>query len=166
MGLFLTLLLLATGVWLPSFDVYSDICFATKLFTGSYKREGCSYARPHPKFASAMLAPVLLSWIFVAKQWYQTEQGMKQKLVTFPLLILQFYPQYRALRVLYHAKWRKTNGWQRMKDAWELEISHLGAVMLLNMQHFAPRLTLIICFRALSGVCAAGSRTVSDLGVK
>ena len=138
MGLFSTLLLLATGVCLPSFDVYSDIFFATKLFRGNYYRNEYCENRvlgvpPYPKFASAMLAPVLLSWIFVAKQWYRTEEGLKQKLMTFPLLILQVYPQYRALRVLYHAKWRKTNGWQRMKDEWEMQISHLGEVMLLKI---------------------------------
>ena len=129
--MFSTLLLLATGVCLPSFDVYSDIAFAVQLFTGSYEPQSdwCKEkypALPHPKYAIAILTPVLLSWIFVTKQWYREEKGVSQKLWTLPFLILQCYPQYRALRVLYHAKWRKTNGWQRMKDAWEMEISHLG----------------------------------------
>ena len=126
MSLFSTLLLLATGICLPTFDVYSDIYFAAKLITGGYKREGCESAPTHPKFGGAMLAPVLLSWIFVAKFWYKTEQDLKQKLMTLPLLLLQLYPQWRALRVLYHAKWRKTKEWQKMKEAWEMEISHLG----------------------------------------
>ena len=81
---------------------------------------------PHPKFGASMLAPTILSWIFVAKKWYKIEQGIKQKLMTVPLLILQVYPQWRALRVIYHGKWRKTNGWQRMRDAWEMEMSYLG----------------------------------------
>ena len=127
MGLFSTLLLFATGVCLPSSDVYSDIAFATSLLSGNfYKDEACTSKSTHPKYALAVLAPVLLSWMFVAKQWYQIEQGVKQKSTTLPLLILQCYPQYRALRVLYHAKWRETKGWQRMKEAWEMEISHLG----------------------------------------
>ena len=127
--MFSTLLLLATGVCLPSFDVYSDIAFAVQLITGSYKQNKYCIGRAkpsHPKYAIAILTPVLLSWIFVTKQWYREEKGVSQKLWTLPFLILQCYPQYRALRVLYHAKWRKTNGWQRMKDAWEMEISHLG----------------------------------------
>ena len=70
MGWFSTLLLLATGVCLPSLDVFTDISFAVSLFTGSYS----DYARPHPIYASALLAPVLLSWMFVAKVWYQKEQ--------------------------------------------------------------------------------------------
>ena len=126
MGLFSTLLLLATGVCLPSFDVYSDIAFAIQLITGSYKPKCGEKATPHPKYAIAILTPVLLSWIFVAKQWYHDEKGVRQKLLTLPFLILQCYPQYRAMRVLYHAKWRKTYGWQSMKDVLEMEISHLG----------------------------------------
>ena len=128
MGLFSALLMFATGVCLPSFDVYTDISFAAQRFTGSYSR--CGYARPHPIYACAMLAPVLLSWMFVARHWYRTERGAWQKLLTFPLLILQLYPQYRALRVLFHAKWKGTSGWQRMKDEWEMEISHLGEDIL------------------------------------
>ena len=135
MGLFTTLLLLATGVFLPSFDVYSDIYFAIKLFKGGYYHNGYHHdwckrnsylVPPHPKFGIAMLVPVILSWIFVAKQWYQTEKGLIQKLSTLPFLILQCYPQYRALRVIYHANWRKTSGWQKKKDAFEMEVSHLG----------------------------------------
>ena len=129
MGLFETFWFLATGVFLPSFDVFSDIYFATRLFKGVYHRRCSVLVQPHPKFGIAMLAPVLLSWIFVAKQWYQKEKGLRQKLSTLPFLILQFYPQYRALRVLYHAKLRKswrTSGWQKMRDEWEMEISHLG----------------------------------------
>ena len=126
--MFSALLMFATGVCLPSFDVYSDIAFATSLFTGSYSRdEGCDgSAPPHPIYACAMLAPVLLSWMFVARHWYRTEQGAGQKLLTFPLVILQFYPQYRALRVLFHAKWKRKSRWQGMKDEWEMGISHLG----------------------------------------
>ena len=127
MGLFSTLLLLASGVCLPSFDVYSDIAFAVELITGSYEGHCGEGGNPsHPKYAIAILTPVLLSWIFVAQHWYREEKGVRKKLWTLPFLILQCYPQYRALRVLYHAKWRKTNGWKRMKDAWEMEISHLG----------------------------------------
>ena len=125
--MFTTFLLLATGVFLPSFDVYSDIYFAAKLFKGGYNYDWCEKLDDtHPKFGIAMLAPVVLSWIFVAKQWYQTEKGLIQKLSTLPFLILQCYPQYRALRVIYHAKWRKTSRWQKMKDAFEMEVSHLG----------------------------------------
>ena len=125
------LFLLATGVFLPTGDVYSDLYLIVRLFTGNYHRDAkCKgngiMVPPHPKFGAAMLAPLLLSWVFVARQWFIEEHGMKQKLKTLPLLVLQFYPQWRALRVLYCAKWKKQKGWQRMKEEWETGISHLG----------------------------------------
>ena len=93
--------------------------------------EGCLVVPPHPWFGSIMLAPLLLSWILVIRQWYKMESGMKQKLKTLPLLILQVYPQWRALRVLYYAKWKKKNGWQKMKEEWETGITHIGKCKLI-----------------------------------
>ena len=85
---------------------------------------------PHPYYGSVMLAPLLLSWMFVTIQWFRKEQGLKQKLKTLPLLIDQVYPQWRALRVLYYAKWQKDNKWQRMKEEWETRISQIGEIII------------------------------------
>ena len=124
-------LMLATGVFLPTSDVYSDLLFVGWLFHGNYYAdEDCEkrgiVVLPHPRFGSVMLIPLLLSWILVMRQWYKTERGMKKKLETLPLLILQVYPQWRALRVLYYAKWKKHWGWPKMKDEWETGITHIG----------------------------------------
>ena len=129
-------ILLATGVFLPTLDVYSDLFFATRLFVGNYYRsysEGKKCKTPvpsHPYYGCAMLAPFLLSWIFVTIQWFRKEQGLKQKIKTLPLLICQVYPQWRALRVLYYAKWKKDSKWQRMKEEWETGISHIGEMVM------------------------------------
>ena len=139
------LILLATGVFLPTFDVYSDLFLAIKLFVGNYygyepewNRSGIepewtgqwdkckTTGPPHPSYGSAMLAPFLLSWVFVTIQWFKTERGLSQKLKTLPLLICQVYPQWRALRVLYYAKWKRDTRWQRMKEEWETDISFIG----------------------------------------
>ena len=135
-------LMLATGVFLPTSDVYSDMLFVGWLFHGNYYADTFEYSNkthtrptceelekkvpPHPGFGSVMLIPLLLSWLFVTRQWYKMERGMKQKLKSLPLLILQVYPQWRALRVLYHAKWRKNRGWPKMKEEWETGITHIG----------------------------------------
>ena len=167
MGLFSTLLLLATGVCLPSFDVYSDIALALKLLRGYfYINQDCKskgeIVEPHPKLAIAMMTPVLLSWMFVAKQWYQAEKGVRQKLITFPILLLQLYPQYRALKVLYYAKWKKSNEWQQMKDAWEMNVSHLGEDRIYcTILHLIS--TFIFYFRALFRVSTTGARNSYNL---
>ena len=83
-----------------------------------------------------MIAPFILSWLFVTIQWFKTERGLVQKLKTLPLLILQVYPQWRALRVLFYAKWKKYDRWQRMKEEWETGISHLGKRMIKNVYNF------------------------------
>ena len=147
-------LMLATGILLPTSDVYSDLFFLEWLFHGNYfvntyedtneyyydsiryrwfpkkVKVSCKdrgiVVPPHPKFGTVMSIPLLLSWLLVIRQWYKMEHGMKQKLKTLPLLILQVYPQWRALRVLYHAKWRKNRGWPKMKEEWETGITHIG----------------------------------------
>ena len=88
-----------TAIFFPTFDVYSDMVFTIKLFKGNYYNQDFNYpgycekrgelVPPHPRFGTSMLAPFLLSWIFVTKCWYKNEQGIKQKMITFPLLILQ-----------------------------------------------------------------------------
>ena len=139
MSWFAALLLLATGVFLPTLDVYSDLFFTARLFVGNYYNsewkngtlhECKTTVPPHPYYGSVMLVPLLLSWIFVTIQWFRKEQGLKQKLKTLPLLICQVYPQWRALRVLYYAKWQKDIKWQRMKEEWETGISHIGEMVL------------------------------------
>ena len=120
---------------MPTVDVYSDIFLINKLFTGvsiGIKKycgdgtEGCTELKTYPSFGGAMLAPVLLCWLFVARQWYRMERGWRQKLVTLPLLMLQVYPQWLALKVLYHAWWKRSPEWPKMRYEWESEISHLG----------------------------------------
>ena len=133
------LVLLATGVLLPTVDVFSDIYLAVWLFQGSYFHEefwlngtlvNCKEQQravlPHPKFGAAVLAPIFLSWIFIAHKWYVTEKNLKQKLITLPFLLLQVYPQWKAVQVLYHAWVKKGGKSVRMKDEWETGISYIG----------------------------------------
>ena len=126
------LITLAFGVVMPTVDVYSDIYLAVKLLTfapppGYEQYDWCTrQIADHQKYAAAMLTPPIISWIFVAYQWQNIEVGAKRKLATLPLLLLQVYPQWRALRVLYYGKWKKQRGWQGMKEEWETEICNLG----------------------------------------
>ena len=140
MSWFSALITLATGVVLPTLDVYSDIALAVKLLMfkprgkfsgGESKSDLCNKDQPgwrvtNKKCAAAMLTPPLISWLFVTYQWFKNEAGIRQKLMTLPFLILQVYPQWRAMRVLYYGKWKKQRGWHTMKEEWETEICNLG----------------------------------------
>ena len=113
--------MLIFSVFLPTGDVFSDIYFTLTLFTG-YGLE-----KRHPKYGSLTLVPLITSMIGVTTHWFKTETKEKRnKLKTLPLLLFQVYPQWRALRVLYHAIIRKDPRWKKMKEEFEGGISHLG----------------------------------------
>ena len=48
-----------------------------------------------------MIIPLILSTFLLVPQWWKNEGTNKHKLVTAPLLLLQIWPQYRALRILW-----------------------------------------------------------------
>ena len=130
------LIIITTGMLLPTFDAYSDAFLTARLFMGNYyQNEHCkkrNYIVPsHPKFGTAVLVPLLLTWILVAYRWFKDERGLIQKLKTLPFVILLLYPQWRALGVLIAAKWKKQRGWQRKKEEWEW-IGHIGKKLLMS----------------------------------
>ena len=135
MSLVVLLMIAVFGVILPSVDVYSDILFDVTLFRGDYyHNQWCEENRPnvkvtrHPVFGLIALIPLLASFLASTRLWWQLEQGWKSKLKTLPALLLQFYPQWRVLLVIYHAKWTKNPIWVKMKEEWDAEIGHLGKV--------------------------------------
>ena len=88
--------LLATGVFLPSFDVYSDITLSYSLFSGTYA-ETCpehpdNVCQKHPTYGTMMLLPILLANLFTITHWLKKENTLKKRLCTLPLFILQFWP--------------------------------------------------------------------------
>ena len=103
------------SVFLPTGDVFTDIIFTTQLFI-----------KEHYKFGALSLAVLSVSWMGTATQWYKIETKKLQKLKTLPLLILHIYPQWRALRVLYYGKIKKDPRWKKMKEEFEVGISHIG----------------------------------------
>ena len=110
------LLMLSFSVLLPTGDVFSDIIFTTGLFL-----------KGHYKFGACSIVPLSISWMMIAVQWFKTESKEKRhKLKTLPLLLLQVYPQWRALRVLYYGKIKRDPRWRKMKEEFEIGISHLG----------------------------------------
>ena len=80
------------SVLLPTADAASDIFFTLKLFTGYGLKER------HPKYGAITLAPLVMSMMGQTTHWFKTETKEKRnKLVTFPLLVFQIYPQCNQL---------------------------------------------------------------------
>ena len=73
---------------MPSFDVYSDMSLIIGWFlTG------------HPIYALTMTVPISLQFLSSIYKWYQIDSP-KTKKWSWILVILQFWPQFRALRVI------------------------------------------------------------------
>jgi len=133
------------SVLLPTGDLFSDIIFTTQLFQ-----------KGHYKFGACSIVPLSISWMMIAVQWFKTESKEKRhKLKTLPLLLLQVYPQWRALRVLYYGKIKRDPRWRKMKEKFDIGISHLEPFI-----ESCPQLHLLFVFWIMSKddrVCEAAA---------
>ena len=77
------------------------------------------------RYGYAMLAPILLMTIFSIRQWWRLEKSKRNQLLTFPLVVLQLFPQYRAIRILYLGLMRK-KAWRKEKELYDRDLSSLG----------------------------------------
>ena len=88
--------------------------------------EGGGEFHGHPNFAMAMLAPILLSTLFLIPQWLRQEQTKKRILTTLPLVLFQLYPQFKMLELLYLGLWKKDSKWRSKKDELQKSVSYIG----------------------------------------
>ena len=110
------------GVGLPSWDVYSDLGFIYALLTGMISRES------HPKFAIAMFCPILLNTVFMIPQWWNFERktSAKNKVWTSLLVLIQFWPQWKMIQVLYMGLIKKDLEWIKKKENIQRNVGNLG----------------------------------------
>ena len=81
--------------------------------------------KEHTKFGLVALSAVLVSFLFTTVHWWKAEETIGDKLKTLPWLLLQFYPQYKAIRIIY--LWLKDDQtWLSEKTNLEGEIIHVG----------------------------------------
>ena len=133
------LMLIVFNILLPSFDIYSDLAFSSSLLSGTYEPycQPWSSAYPnckptkHPIFGSMMLVPIILTTLFIIPHWLKREDTTLKRILTFPLLVGQFWPQWQVLKVLKLIKERRTREWREEKEKLEKEVSSLGNNFLL-----------------------------------
>ena len=82
----------------------------------------------HGKFGYAMLIPVCLSMFFITIQWWNNERktSHKNKIGTFFLVLLQFYPQWQMLKVLKLGLWNIDIRWKEKKEEIVKNLGSLG----------------------------------------
>ena len=126
---------LAAGVVIPTFDIYSDVSLIALLLSIVPSTSAGSLRELQllvVTFGKLMIIPLILSTLFILPHWLACEETLKRRLVTFPLVLLQLYPQYRSLRVLWWAFFRKNQS-QCLKEKRynDCSISYLGKSFVL-----------------------------------
>ena len=116
------LILLATGVILPSFDIYSDIALSYSLISGTYCDN--SECPKHPNYGAIMFIPIIMANLFTIPHWLKRENTWKKRLLTLPLFLGQFWPQYQALKVFWLIK-NKDLKWRKKKEELDREIGSI-----------------------------------------
>ena len=133
------LMLIVFNILLPSFDICSDLAFSSSLLSGTYEPICESWykdypnckTQKHPIFGSVMLVPIILATLFIIPHWLKREDTTLKRILTFPLLVGQFWPQWQVLKVLKLIKERRTREWREEKEKLEKEVSSLGNNFLL-----------------------------------
>ena len=102
------------GVVLPTADIYSDVSLVVLLLSIETPPEWdinifsvSEIKRFAIKMGRIMTIPLILSTLFILPHWLNCEKTLKRRIITFPLLLLQLYPQYRSMRILWWAFVRK-----------------------------------------------------------
>ena len=80
----------------------------------------------HPKFAVALFIPILLATIFILPHWWRLEGTLRKRIIAFPFVILQCWPQYRMAKILYLGLWKKDNKWKEEEDDISRNVSTIG----------------------------------------
>ena len=86
------------GIFLPSFDVGSDIRVSVRLFLNG-----------HPRWALSVLTPVLMNTFFSAIACRELERKKSGGcwIMYLPLVLIQVYPQFCTIRLLFEFYHRK-----------------------------------------------------------
>ena len=90
----------------------------------------------HVNFGILILSPVILAIFFTFPHWWMLEDNRKKKIFTLPLLLIQCWPQYRMLRILYLSLCKKDKRWKNEKEIIERDISSLGKTISLQKLSF------------------------------
>ena len=87
--------------------------------------------------------PVLLAMFFILPHWWNNEKKTTRwnKIFTFALVLLQFYPQWKMLNVLYMGLWKKDAKWKEEKEKLQRNVGSLGK--------FLKNPSLFACFREI-----------------
>ena len=129
MPIMTAILTIVFGIVLPSVDVYSDSYFSFKMFTfdgyydwyGRYKQVGSQ-----PVYGTVILIPIMISTLLTLYHWWRLETKWFHKMITLPLVLVQFWTQYRTIRILILGLWYQIGSWRKEKKVFDKDLGSLG----------------------------------------
>ena len=77
-----------------------------------------------PWFALLTSVPLILHLCFLLHYWWKIEDTRQKRLSTLPILIMQCWPQYQILKLLFE----KSDGWKKQLNTFENTIGSIGIV--------------------------------------
>ena len=78
-----------------------------------------------------MMVPVALAFLFTINQWAKNESGRKKKLITLPLLLLQLYPPFTALRLVVYLITRNSK-WFDANKIYNQSVASIGKIFFVS----------------------------------
>ena len=95
------------------------------------------YRRSHPRYAIAIMLPVILCFCFSMNQWWKNETGTKDRLASLPFLIAMLYPPLAAARLIYLLI-KNDKRWLKAKRNYDTNISSIGKLKIWKsfIRHF------------------------------
>ena len=85
-------------------------------------------AVPSPKFALLVAIPMILHICCLLSYWWKIEGTIKNRIVTLPIFITQFWPQYQMLKLL-KSLFEDSNEWKNKLKEFEKNIESLGMIL-------------------------------------
>ena len=115
--------------------MYSDSYFSFKMFTfdermsrynmTSQTREDQQVGSQYV-YGTMMLMPIIISTLFTLYHWWRLETTWWHKLLTLPLVLVQFWTQYRTIRILILGLWYQIGSWRKEKKVFDKDLGSLG----------------------------------------
>ena len=84
-----------------------------------------------PQFGAFLLIPIIITTIFTVPSWLKAEDTWKRRLCTLPILVGQFWPQWRFIKVLWMMS-QTNSAWKFEKERLERDVGSLGKSAFLR----------------------------------
>ena len=112
------LIMLVTGIILPIVNIYTDVGFSWTLFK-----------KDHIVFAVLLLIPIVIFNLVILRWWWTWENKIWKRVLTFPIVMLTLWPQYRTLKLMYKGWCKKDPEWKEEEKKLQRDIGSLGKML-------------------------------------